>query len=144
MLWPRWLRRWIAGDAHLRFVKLVEPQPSWVRVLACFKIRASTTFGRLAPCSRSPCALALLAPAAGRGHTVLQASSHVGRGRSALASRCPGPRCCARRWPLGRAQGCAKAAAAAAWPSWRSLHHSIHYHVASLDVCHCCHAWSLT
>jgi hypothetical protein len=37
-----------------RIVALVEHQPSWVRVLACFKIRACHCFGGLAPWARSP------------------------------------------------------------------------------------------
>jgi hypothetical protein len=44
----------IAGEAHFRTVKLVEPQPSWVRILDRFKIRACNPFGHLAQSSQSP------------------------------------------------------------------------------------------
>ena len=71
----------IALSTHLSPVELGWPQPSWVHVFARFKSRASTTFGRLAPCSRSPRVLALLAPAIGHGRAVLWAISCVDRGR---------------------------------------------------------------
>jgi hypothetical protein len=74
-------------------VKLVQPQLSWVHVLACFQIRACTTFGRLAQCSRSPRTLALLPLAAGHGHAIAAGRLTRRSGlHSALASRWPSPR----------------------------------------------------
>jgi hypothetical protein len=35
----------VAGSVGLRIVVLVESQPSWVRVLACFKFCASASLG---------------------------------------------------------------------------------------------------
>jgi hypothetical protein len=103
---PRGLLRGIAGDAHFRTVKRVEPQSSWVRVLACLKIRACATFCRLAQCLRSPQARALLLLAAGHGRAVVTGRlTRRSRPHSALASRWPGPRCAraAGRWAMPRA-----------------------------------------
>ena len=73
----------IALSTHLSPVELGWPQLSWVHVFARFKSRASTMFGRLAPCSWSPRVLAQLAPAIGHGRAVPWAISHVGQGRAA-------------------------------------------------------------